>query len=184
VETAKKETAAFFDVDGKLITPTGTEWTGKTIKFEPDTIKDKTLTQGTLLIQKNADGISYIVTLDKDTPAKELTVIYRDKVEYDAALLKEQEKPENRAAVTSTEVKTLFSFADAEMSKAKTEIATLLASLEELENTDPQAYADFLLDASTSDGGKIDDEQLSASIVHLEILIAKDKNPTTFDALK
>ena len=184
VETAKKETAAFFDADGKLITPTGTEWTGKKITFEPATLVNTPIKQGTLLIQKNADGLSYTITLDKTTPAKELTIIYRDKAEYDAALLKEQQKPENRAAVTSTEVKTLFSFAEGDMSKAKTEIALLLTSLEELENTSPQDYADFLLDASTSDNGKIDDEQLSLAIVHLEILMAKDKNPTTFTTLK
>ena len=39
LETAKKETAVFFNADGKLQKPTGTEWTGKTITFSPTTIE-------------------------------------------------------------------------------------------------------------------------------------------------
>lgn len=183
METAKTATEAFFDIDGKLIKPTGAEWTGKTIKFEPAAIENTNVKQGTVLIQKNADGISYTVTLDTAS-ADTLTVIYRDEKEYTDALTKAQAKPENREKTKTTEVKTLFNFAEGDMLTAKTEIAKLLSSLEELENNDPQAYADFLTDASTADNGKIDDEQLSAAISHLEILIANDKHAETFATLK
>lgn len=149
METAKTTTEAFFDIDGKLVRPTGAEWAGKTMKFEPATIENMQIKQGTVLIQKNADETSYTITLDTTTSADTLTVIYRDEKEYTKALKIAQANTENRETMKTTEVQTLFNFAEGDMLTAKNEITKLLSSLEELENSDPQAYADFLLDAST-----------------------------------
>ncbi|MFA7298480.1 MAG: hypothetical protein WC010_02430 [Candidatus Absconditabacterales bacterium] len=184
LEFAKTETSAFFNLDGKLVTPTGPEWVGKTIVFEPSTIENKTFEQGSILIQKNTDGISYIVTVDVNNPDNALDVIYRDQKEYDEARIIAQQLPENREAPKTTEVKNFFEFTG-DMDLASKEIVKLLSSLEELENAQPQVYADFLIQSSTITAGKeIDDEALSLAVTSLEILMSNNKNTPTFTILK
>ena len=184
METAKTTTEAFFDIDGKLVRPTGAEWAGKTMRFEPAAIENMQIKQGTVLIQKNADDISYTITLDTTTSADTLTIIYRDEKEYTKALEIAQAKPENREKMKTTEVQTLFNFAEGDMLTAKTEITKLLSSLEELEHNDKTAYANFVNAAATPNNGVIDDSQIRVAIEQLELLISKDKNAKTFDTLK
>jgi len=39
LDTAKKETAEFFDASGNLQKPTGTEWNARNVTFTPTTIE-------------------------------------------------------------------------------------------------------------------------------------------------
>jgi len=77
-----------------------------------------------------------------------LTIIYRDEAEYTEAQEEAKKLPTYREAATVTKVEKLFDFTG-EMNTAKTELNRLLLSLEELENNDAVAYAEFLKAAST-----------------------------------
>lgn len=178
INMAKTETAAFFDAEGKLQKPEG-----YTVTFEPVDILGKTLTIWTLTIQKNTDG-TFVVGLDETNPTDQLTIIYKDLKEYEIAYTEAANNSENREEVETYEITDLFPF-ESDMLQAKTELIRLSSSLEELENADPKAYADFLLDASTPGAdGEINDDELSQAIVHLEILMTKDKQSPSFTILK
>lgn len=126
-----------------------------------------------------------MVSLDEANPADQLTIAYRDLKEYEVAYTEAANNEDNREQVETYEITNFFAF-EGDMLQAKTELIRLSSSLEELENADPTAYADFLLDISTAgaDDGEIDDEELSQAIVHLELLMTKDKNSPSFTVLK
>lgn len=136
-----------------------------------------------MLIEKKTDG-TYRVAYDITTTGK-LNIIYRDMKEYEAARAEAQKNPANYETIVSTPVVDLFTF-EGDMLTAKNELATLLTSIEELEDKDHQAYANFLDNVSKAeaDDGIIDDEEIEKAIIHLETLIAKSTTPTTFDNLK
>lgn len=179
LETAKKDTTLFFDAEGKLTKPAN-----YTVIFEPKELEWIKVKQGTLLIKKNIDWKTFTVTLDEKNPADELTIIYRDEAEYTEAQEEAKKLPTYREAATVTKVEKLFDFTG-EMNTAKTELNRLLLSLEELENNDAVAYAEFLKAASTpGNNWEIDENEITDAIGHLEDLMRKDRSRTDFTVLK
>jgi len=105
VETAKRETAAFFDTAGKLIKPKGS-----VVTFSPTSIEWNTLTTWTLTITKNTDWASYSVSLET-MPTDQLTIHYIDQKQHEAVLATAQDIEANRevtTGVSETEIKRVF----------------------------------------------------------------------------
>lgn len=167
IESVKTQTLAFFDAQGKLQTPPDCS-----VVFDPAIINNTSLTNGTLTIKKTADK-NFIVSLDTSTSADQLKISYLDETLSTTTI----------ETVKSYEVINLFTFDG--MLRAQRDLTQLASSLEELENNDKVAYADFIKatsDAEDNDG-EIDDEELAKAIVLFENLISKSKYPASFDSL-
>lgn len=159
LETAKRETALFFDPRGNLIRPQGIQTT-----FEPATIEGKPLQTWSLSFQKYNDG-TFLVRYS-DTPKDKLLITY-------SIYATSQSAPET--ITTSLAADNLLVFTDT-LAAAKTELTTLLTTLIELENNNPTAYAQFLKSASTAQSPDklIDAEELTQAITYLEQLLGNN----------
>lgn len=109
LETVKKETAAFFAIDGTLIKPTWAEWKDKTVVFEWS-LENTKLKNGTLTIIKSTDGKTYTVKRSS-SPSEKLTITYIDQKEYEESkktFEKDEKNWETKEIASSTEIKDTF----------------------------------------------------------------------------
>lgn len=181
---AKTDVARFFDAQGKIVIPP--ELIGK-VALYPIDMEGKSLTNGTLEIKKLKTG-NYTINLNDQSPADKLVIRYYDENEFAEALQKARDEAKSKPDMRTSQEEilnnknTLFSF-EGDLLSAQKELSTLLSDLKELENNNPNAYSQFLLDASyvSNADGTIDDEEVAKAIEHLEILLSKDKK---FDTLK
>ncbi len=173
LETVKKETAAFFAIDGTLIKPTWAEWTDKTVVFEWS-LENTKLKNGTLTIIKSTDGKTYTVKRSS-SPSDKLTITYIDQKEYEESK-KTFEKDKKNWETKETIVTDLFEIGeDSELYKAESILTQLQTALQDLEKKRPndKNYALFLTAASNiiDTNGLIDDTEITKAIEYLQPML-------------
>ncbi len=171
VETAKTDSALFFDSEGKLTKPAQ-----KTVTFEPTSIEGTKITTGTLLIRKNTDNESFTVKLDGTTPTDKLTITYLDQTEYEHAYNAAILNINNLKPVKSFTVDRLFSF-DWDKLKAQRLLTTISNDIKDLEKntnlTNKTEYLEFLSSASNiiDSDWYINDTEINKAIEYLKVLL-------------